>query len=292
MIADTAQALIIRDITALAEMREIEQLQKDVWGSDDREIFPAMALVPLIEIGGVLMGAFAGERMAGFVLGVPGLENGRVILHSDMLAVRPEYRAAGLGYKLKLAQRERALAKGIDTVTWTFDPLQSLNAHLNFGKLGVVAESYRINYYGETTSFLHQTGTDRLWVTWRLDSRRVHDRLESGAGPVALNDEVRRVLRVAQGNEPDSISLDAGNEQLLTIEIPTDINRLLKENPALASRWRTASRAAFSSLLTAGFVVTDFCRVERSQGKVGQYRLEREPGARATGTKTRPVDLA
>src|SRR3977135_2331270 len=156
------QSLIIRDITEISEMREVEQLQKDVWGVADREIFPALALVPVIELGGILLGAFVDDRMAGFVVGLPGLEKKRVILHSDMLAVRPEYRSAGLGYKLKLAQRERALANGIDTITWTFDPLESLNAYLNVAKLGVIADRYRVNYYGETTSFLHSVGTDRL----------------------------------------------------------------------------------------------------------------------------------
>src|SRR6266853_798730 len=181
MVTSEAKAsIIIRDITEISEMREVEALQKQIWGIDDLEVFPALALIPMREVGAVLIGAFDGERMVGFVFGFPGheppgrkpSESGRLILHSDMLAVRPEYRAHGLGYKLKLAQRERALANGIETITWTFDPLQSLNAHLNIAKLGVIADSYRVNYYGETTSFLHGSGTDRLWVTWSLNSDR------------------------------------------------------------------------------------------------------------------------
>src|ERR1700682_2439692 len=116
---ESKTAIIIRDITAISEMREVEALQKQVWGIDDLEVFPALALMPMIEGGAVLIGAFDGERMVGFVFGFPGHEpplarkpsaSGHLILHSDMLAVRPEYRAHGLGYKLKLAQRERALA--------------------------------------------------------------------------------------------------------------------------------------------------------------------------------------
>ncbi len=175
------QSLNIRDIEEISEMRSVEELQKEVWGIDDREVFPALALKPMRELGGVLIGAFDGDRMIGFVFGFPGLENDRVILHSDMLAVRSEYRSRGVGYKLKLAQREKALAKGMDTITWTFDPLQALNAHLNISKLGVVGKSYRVNYYGETTSFLHRTGTDRLWVTWLLQSERVKERIAGGS---------------------------------------------------------------------------------------------------------------
>src|SRR6202171_2948762 len=111
-------SIVIRDITTISEMREIEKLQKEVWGIDDLEVFPALALIPMTELGAVLIGAFDGERLIGFVFGFPGQEQchsagetGRLILHSDMLAVRPEYRAHGLGLRLKLAQRERAMAK-------------------------------------------------------------------------------------------------------------------------------------------------------------------------------------
>ena len=123
------------------------------------------------EVGAVLLGAFDGGRLIGFSFAFPGFENGHLILHSDMLAVKPTYRTLGLGLQLKLGQRLYALEKGIDTITWTFDPLQALNANLNFAKLGVVSERYLVNYYGETTSFLHSTGTDRLWVTWKLQKQ-------------------------------------------------------------------------------------------------------------------------
>ncbi|HZE70744.1 MAG TPA: GNAT family N-acetyltransferase, partial [Pyrinomonadaceae bacterium] len=156
----------IRDITDLAEMRAVEELQKEIWGVEDREVFPALAMRPITAVGGILIGAFDADRLVGFVFGFPGIEQGQATLHSDMLAVKAEYRSQGLGYQLKLAQREHALNKGISTITWTFDPLQAANAHLNFARLGVVADRYLVNFYGETTSFLHQAGTDRLWLTW------------------------------------------------------------------------------------------------------------------------------
>ncbi len=158
----------IREIKELSELKAIENLQKEIWGISDLEVLPGLALIPLVEIGGILLGAFDSGQLIGFVFGFPGIEDGGPMLHSDMLAVKREYRSLGLGYKLKVAQREHALAEGINKITWTFDPLQSLNAHLNFTKLGVIADKYEVNYYGETSSPLHRTGTDRLWVTSRF----------------------------------------------------------------------------------------------------------------------------
>ena len=265
---------MIRDITSISEMREVEELQKHIWGIADREVFPALALVPMIELGGVLIGAFDGDCMAGFVFGFPGYqayqpgrpagdagEHGQAILHSDMLAVRPDYRSLGLGYKLKLAQRERALANGIDTITWTFDPLQSLNAHLNFGKLGVTAERYRVNYYGETTSFLHRSGTDRLWVTWLLSSDRVNNRIADGmTSETSALAKFPPAIRVDEKGEPVSSPPGKSGWQALTIEIPDNINQLLKENVELAVRWRDATRTAFTEAMAAGFLVEEFHR--------------------------------
>ena len=198
------EAIAIRDIVDLAEMRELEDLQKEIWGVADREVFPALAFRPITAVGGVLLGAFVAGRMAGFVFGFPGLENDQVILHSDMLAVRPEYRSQGIGYKLKCAQRERALEKGIERITWTFDPLQLVNASLNFSRLGVISNRYLVNFYGETTSFLHSTGTDRLWLTWHLNSERVKLRLseQETATPSSDFDRANVLVQVAHDEKP------------------------------------------------------------------------------------------
>jgi predicted GNAT superfamily acetyltransferase len=266
-------SLLLRDITEISEMREVEQLQREVWGVADLEVFPALALIPMIELGAVLVGAFDQDRLAGFVFGFLGQEHGKTILHSDMLAVRSEYRRHSLGYKLKLAQRERALARGLKTITWTFDPLQARNARLNFGKLGVISDSYRVNYYGETTSFLHQTGTDRLWVTWQLDSDRVRSRIE-GQEPIDVNlDELAMALSVDDSEEPKVIAIDPRKEEGAAIEIPEDINRLAASNPKLSARWRLAAREAFTKLLDAGFCVTEFQFVDGPHGQVGRYLL-------------------
>src|SRR4029453_8140446 len=165
-------SIVFRDITQVSELREVEHLQKVVWSVNDLDVLPSLAMKHLVEVGGILIGPFLDDKMIGFVLGFPGRHGNQHIIHSDMLAVLPEYRSFGLGLRLKLAQRERALASGIDTITWTFDPLRAINAGLNFARLGVTSDRYEIDYYGKTSSVLHQLGTDRLWVTWALTSER------------------------------------------------------------------------------------------------------------------------
>jgi predicted GNAT superfamily acetyltransferase len=273
--AATQRPITIRDITAIEEMREVEELQRHIWGIADREVFPALALVPMIELGAVLLGAFAGDQMAGFVFGFPGLEQGHVMLHSDMLAVRPEYRSAGLGYKLKLAQRDRANGAGLNTISWTFDPLQAVNANLNIGKLGAIADQYRINYYGETTSFLHRNGTDRLWLTWQLNSERVKERIANSSGAnVAAPTGIPAIVSVGSNEQPVS-NAEVLDQAAFVIEIPGNINALVDVDASLAVDWREATREAFTKLFTAGFVVTDFHRVHRDGRGVGRYLLRK-----------------
>src|ERR1044071_6106973 len=184
--------IVIRDIESLEEMHEVEQLQREIWGVEDLEIYPALALKPQKEVGATLIGAFADGRMVGFVFGFPGILNGETIIHSDMLGISPAYRSNNLGYLLKHAQRKAALELGVKRITWTFDPLQSRNAHLNFNKLGVIADRYYVDYYGVTSSFLHRFGTDRLWVTWLLESERVATRMQGAAAAqrVVQDDDV------------------------------------------------------------------------------------------------------
>lgn len=280
--------MIIREIEAISEMREVEEIQKEVWGVADREVFPVLALIPMKEVGALLLGAFEGDYMAGFVFGFPGFESPhrsgpagdfgrRPIIHSDMLAVRLEYRGRGLGNKLKLAQRERALEKGIDTITWTFDPLQAVNARLNFGKLGVTADRYLVNYYGETTSFLHSTGTDRLWVTWQLDSKRVGDRISGDSPPgfPALGD-TSTILVVNENLEPVAPAEEPASTRFCAIEIPPDINRLWREDPELAARWRAATRTAFTRIIARGYEVREFWVAEGRYGNSGRYLLAKK----------------
>ena len=276
--ASEKSRIVIRDIELIAEMREVESLQKEVWECEDRDIVPLSILAATRETGGILVGAFDGLSLIGFAYSFIGLEVERMAHHSHMLAVRPAYRNFNLGYQLKLAQRDRALAQGINQMTWTFDPLQSLNAHFNFAKLGVVADAYKINFYGETTSsFLHQIGTDRLWVTWPLNSNRVRERLQtkdqSRVSNLALA-AIACLVQVGPNNVPQRgrASEIAGHNDV-AIEIPADINALQRESPELAIRWREATRWAFSEAISSNYQIDDFCGASRNDQLVGVYLL-------------------
>jgi predicted GNAT superfamily acetyltransferase len=178
----SADAIVIRVCQGLDELRACVALQKEIWNFSDAELVPLRMFVVAEKVGGQVMGAFDGDKeMVGFALSVPGTRSGHVYLHSHMLAVRKEHRNAGLGRRLKLLQREEAMARGIELIEWTFDPLEIKNSYLNIEKLGAIARRYNINQYGITSSPL-QGGlpSDRLIAEWWLNSRRVETLLATG----------------------------------------------------------------------------------------------------------------
>ena len=287
--------LTIRDLQSLEDLEQAEEVEREVWGLSDLDTTPMTLAIATKEAGSIWVGAFDGAKLAGFAFGFLGIEHGQLIVHSHMLAVREPYRNSRLGYKLKLAQRERALAMRIDDghnhdnrvadiriheMTWTFDPLQSKNAHLNFAKLGVVSESYKADFYGpETSSVLHRNSTDRLWVTWPLASRRVQERLlgkDSRAELLDMLSTLTPLIRFNGDGKPVRTDLTAAvSRQRIAIEIPSDIGQVEQADPALAREWRLQTRWAFTEALRAGFFVAEFCRMVRGQQGPGAYLLEK-----------------
>ena len=179
----------LRRCHSLDDMRSCVALQKEVWNFTDVELVPLRMFVVADKVGGQVMGAFDGNEMVGFALSVPGMRSGHPYLHSHMLAVRKDHRNGGLGRRLKLMQREDAIARGIELIEWTFDPLEIKNAYLNIEKLGAIARRYNINQYGITSSPL-QGGlpSDRLIAEWWLKSKRVEKLLATGRNPVCSSE--------------------------------------------------------------------------------------------------------
>lgn len=276
--------LYIREPKTDAEYKEIESIQRDAWGFDDIDIVPAAVIVASDHAGGVTLCAFEGERMIGFSYGFPSYEHGQIALHSHMLAVRPQDRSLRAGVYMKLAQRERTLEHGISEMTWTFDPLQSLNANLNFARLGVISNRYHVNFYGETSSSpLHQGfGTDRLWVSWRLLSERVKERVALYSNPQSKPESVRvpedaSILVHASQDQPEMGNINEGlSKESCLIEIPQSITTIRDRNPQTAARWREATRQAFLAALDAGFIVEDFIKIEESSSPKWFYLLKRQ----------------
>lgn len=228
------------------------------------------------------------EKMVGFAFGFLGREHGQTTIHSHMLAVLDDYRHLDLGAKLKHVQRERALAMGVHEMTWTFDPLQSRNAHFNFAKLGVLSETYKVDFYGpETSSNLHRNGTDRLWVRWLLASKRVRDRIggknlgkDGGTSGRAETLDALRLLAPlvrfdGKGKPARSELGEALGRERVSIEIPGDILAVEAADMGLAREWREATRWAFRESLRAGFFVSEFCRSMRGQQGPGAYLLQK-----------------
>jgi predicted GNAT superfamily acetyltransferase len=274
------RSIVIRDLESFEDLQQAEAAEKEVWALADRDVLPMTMAIATKAAGSIWIGAFDGREMAGFAFGFLGVEQGHLMLHSHMLAVREPYRDLDVGHKLKLAQRERALAMRIQEITWTFDPLQSKNAHLNFGKLGVISNSYKIDFYGpKTSSVLHRNSTDRLWVTWPVASRRVRDRLAGKNNRAELLDLLSNLLPLIQFNgdgKPARTDLAAAlSRQRIAIEIPSDILSVERKDPGLAREWRLATRWAFTEALKAGFFVAEFCRMVRGKQGPGVYLLEK-----------------
>ena len=178
--------LTYRDLTTLEEFAEVVELERQIWGPGYVEVVPVPILAVSVHRGGILIGAFDGDRMIGFVYSLPSIKDKKPTQWSHMAGVLADYRSAGLGRTLKVLQRERTLAMGLDLIEWTYDPLQAMNAHLNFAKLGVIVEEYAENIYGTSNSPLHQGNpTDRFVAEWWIRKPHVERRL-AGGGPLTL----------------------------------------------------------------------------------------------------------
>ena len=287
MIADSRVAdITIRHLTTLDECRGVAALERLVWGYTDAEdVVPPPVLIASIKRGAILLGAFGPEGgMKGFVFSMPGVKDGRLTQWSHMLGVVSEARGSGIGLRLKLAQREAALASGVELIEWTFDPLQALNAHFNFSSLGVVVQEYEENVYGESSSPLHRgTPTDRFLAEWRLTAPHVARRIAAGRGlQAAPGIRDRGILMAPVINPsrtsgewlaPGEIDLAADARQIL-VEIPTSFGEMQLREPALALEWRLSTRRIFQRCFARGYRAVDFF-LSPEAGR-GQYLLARE----------------
>ncbi len=267
--------IVIKPLRQLAEMKAAVDLQKVYWGEDAEGLVPAHMLFSLAEHGGHVLGAFDGSHMVGILIGFigtseenetrPAMANLQIV--SKRMVVLPEYRSHGLGYRLKLAQRDLALKQGIRLVTWTFDPLLAANAHLNIRKLGVVCHDYLVDYYGtEDSPGLASLGSsDRLLAEWWVTSRRVEERIEGQRPPLDLRhylDAHTTILNPTQLGDflvPPGTTLTPSSA-LALVEIPLNSAEMQKSVPALAQTWRQHTRELLRQRLVGGDSITDFVR--------------------------------
>jgi len=261
----------IRPFRTQEELHACVALQRETWGNEFTDIVPASILKVSQRVGGVAAGAFDRQNhLLGFVYGLTGVEKGRIVHWSDMLAVRPEARNLGLGRRLKEYQRKAVQALGAVVIYWTYDPLVARNAHLNFNVFGVRVAEYVEDMYGETDSPLHRgIGTDRFIVAWPVPDADVQHRLaETHAAGVN-----RELLEAPILNAGNNASATISVTDYARVEVPMDISALQESQRNQAVAWRHSTRAAFGRALAAGLSVQGFVIDECAQR--GYYLLAR-----------------
>lgn len=210
--------ILYRDLAGLDEFRAAQQMQQAVWGDDDQPD-PADLMMVVQSEGGIVAGAFDGERLAGYVFGFPTADPR--VLHSHRLAVLPDWRGAGIGAGLKRYQRDWCQARGIAIMRWTYDPLVIRNAHLNIASLGAIGQRYLVNYYGSGGSYQAGVETDRIVAELHIPDR-----------------------------PPTTVQA--------RVTVPREFDRLQRDDPAAAIRARAASRKAMTALFDQGLVIVGF----------------------------------
>ena len=253
--------ITIRELGTQAEYLACVELQRETWGRDFRETVPPSMMLVSQKLGGVAAGAFdrAGD-LIGFVYGITGVRDGRIVHWSDMLAVRTEAQNLGIGRRLKAYQRAAVAKVGARAVLWTYDPLVARNAHLNLNVFGVSVAEYAVNMYGTATgSRLHAgSGTDRLVVEWCVDDDELARRRAQVAAARA-DDSFQSAAVLGDVDSPDAKAMASVSElDRLRIAVPADIGLVAHEAPIRAAEWREANRAAFQRALAAGFSVEGF----------------------------------
>lgn len=279
----------IRSLSTAADMALVEELQRAVWTGNETEIVPAHMLLAVAHGGGVVLGAFEADRLVGMVFGFLGVDEAhpdRVAMArlkhcSHMLAVDPQARNRSIGYRLKLAQRDAIIRQGVRLATWTYDPLLSLNAHLNIRRLGAVCQTYVRDAYGDMRDGLNAgIASDRFDVEWWVTSPRVAARVEGRRTPLDL---VHFLEGGAQKVNPAALRPDGWPEpaasaepfqgNVLLVEIPSDFQAMRGADLGLARAWRQHSRAVFEETFRLGYLVTDFVYLKGETSPRAYYVL-------------------
>ncbi|MCZ7547294.1 MAG: GNAT family N-acetyltransferase [Anaerolineae bacterium] len=267
----------VRPVTTIEAMQQVEAVQRAIWSNDEHMVIHTHWMVALAHNGGLVLGAYDGDRMVGFLVGFLGLEQpidsdlpgGKLKHVSKRMGVLPAYQNAGVGLKLKLAQRDLVRRQGVSLITWTFDPLRSRNAHFNLRKLGAVTHQYIRDYYGELHDL--QNGgapTDRVIAEWWISTERVRQRLSGGRPGLTLQHFISAGAPLLNPTESGRDGLTRPGEKVMPVactdrlvvlvEIPNDFGAILERDHGLASAWRTHARAVFEPTFAAGYIATDF----------------------------------
>lgn len=256
----------IRPVTTIAECQAIERLQIEIWGTTELDVTPGPLMLIIAKEGGIVLLALDGTEPIGFSYGLLALtpEN-RLKLASHQTGVLPAFQSSRIGYQLKLAQREAALARQLDLVTWTFDPLQGRNAYLNLNKLGAVCNTYWRHLYGDMPDALNRgLPSDRFRVDWWIASAYVARRLARQTPARTPAPSAYPLINPAtvlpSGFLAAPSTFDPPHEPFCWLQIPPDFPVLKAAAPDLALRWRLHTRDVFEAYFGAGYTAVDLGR--------------------------------
>lgn len=240
---DLKPEFTIRECAGVEELSQCVALQREIFALPEIEISPVRHFVVTKNAGGFTLGAFIDDNLAGFVLSVPAFLGNQKFFYSHMTAVKAKFQSCGIGARLKWAQREKALERGVNFIKWTFQPVQARNAFFNLEKLGAIVREYHPNFYGTDYSTAHEADgnlgldSDRLFAEWHLESEKV----------VAL----------ANGE-----SFVEKGEIKRAIEIPNNWNALVKASPREARSEQARIKNEFQAAFAENLVGKSFERSE------------------------------
>ncbi|WP_075980723.1 GNAT family N-acetyltransferase [Bacillus massilinigeriensis] len=266
-------SITYKEISRLEEVAEVVSLQSHIWSQDS--VTPLAQLVASIKNGGVIIGSFEKNQLIGFCYGFAGVKEGNFYLVSHMAAVKSEYQNLGVGFQLKVKQREWALAYGYQKMVWTYDPLEVRNGFFNLCKLGAYSKQYLPSYYGEMNDKLNRgLPSDRLLIEWDLSSKRV-ERAINGVNRLKKVNYQTWLNWEEHGGVPVPVERDVIlNQKGFLVSSPLNIQELKKSAPDVAKEWRFSLRKVMTEALSKGYIVTGIQK--RPESFVHYYILEQK----------------
>ena len=284
----TEQVLTVRPVATIEEYRACQEIQRRAWGiTEDGYVVPVATMVSVQHAGGLVLGAFLGDRLAGFTFGYLGRVRGQWALYSQLAGVDPHIQAGGIGGQLKLAQRAWAKEQGLALVAWSFDPLQAGNANFNMRRIGAISRTYEVNYFGERSDALNAgLDTDRLLVEWTTADAPL--RWQDGGSSILdlvptepLGEGLRRPAVDAAADPFARAAGGGAGPAILRIDIPPSLPAVKAHSDELARSWQLAVRDAFQQAFAAGYVAMNFDREQTPDGPRTCYILRRPAGDEA-----------
>ncbi|GAA0426962.1 MAG: GNAT family N-acetyltransferase [Bacillota bacterium] len=257
--------IVIQKITEMDALESILHLENQIWGNAT----PVHQTYTAINNGGLMLGAYDGDKLIGFSYSFTGYDGQEVYLYSHMLGLLPDYRKAGLGERMKRKQAEIADQMGYEKMIWTFDPLQSLNAYLNMNKLGATGVKYKENYYGDMDDGLNRgMATDRIIIEWHWNEDKSLENVQT-----VIEEQV--LLLEKEGMPISNLHADQNlKENAYFVSVPNNIQEIKSNQLELAIDWRMKTRAVFNCLFKQGYRAKGFIRDDNK--KIGYYCFQKK----------------